>query len=270
MSNLIPFNDIKSMATAIANSRMFGQTAEQMLALMLIAQAEGRHPAIVARDYYVIQGRPTLKADAMLARFQEAGGRIQWHELNENKAEATFSHPIGGEVRLSWTLEMAKKAGLVKQGGPWHQYPRAMLRSRLISEGIRTVYPAAVCGVYTPEEAVDIPPIIEEKHAANESRVIEAVTDECVNQDDVNVIQNFITENESHVIEAVTDERINQDDVNVIQNFIKETGLGTERVLSWVKKVWHVDSFADLTQSQARRLLDKLETWSTKEAVVSG
>jgi hypothetical protein len=238
MSNLIPFNEIKSMASAIANSRMFGQTAEQMLALMLIAQAEGRHPAIVARDYYVIQGRPTLKTDAMLSRFQEVGGRVQWHKLTETEAEATLSHPQGGEVKLSWTLEMAKKAGLVKPG-PWQQYPRAMLRARLISEGIRTVYPAVVCGVYAPEEAVDIPPLVEEKRAANEARVIE----------------------------VVADERINQDGVNIITNFIGEMGLDTERVLSWLRKAWHVESFHDLTQSQASRLLDKLETWSSKEAV---
>ena len=42
---------------------------------------------------------------------------------------------------------------------PWQQYPRAMLRARLLSEGIRTVFPEVVCGVYTPEEVMDIPPL---------------------------------------------------------------------------------------------------------------
>jgi hypothetical protein len=35
-----------------------------------------------------------------------------------------------------------------------------MLRSRLISEGVRTVYPSIVQGVYTPEEIEAIPPEI--------------------------------------------------------------------------------------------------------------
>jgi hypothetical protein len=75
MNHIIPFEEMKGMADAIAKSKLFGmQTPEQVLALMAIAQAEGLHPAMAARDYHIIQGRPALKADAMLARFQSAGG----------------------------------------------------------------------------------------------------------------------------------------------------------------------------------------------------
>jgi hypothetical protein len=120
---------------------------------MFIAQAEGLHPAIAARDYHIVQGRPTLKADAMLARFQTAGGKVEWHELSDTKAEATFSHPAGGAVRLSWDSARAKQAGLSVEKDNWKKYPRAMLRARLVSEGVRTVYPGCVVGTYTPEEA---------------------------------------------------------------------------------------------------------------------
>ena len=69
MNALVPYNDIERMGSAIAKSGLFGiKTPEQAIALMLIAQAEGMHPAIAARDYHVISNRPTLKADAMLAR----------------------------------------------------------------------------------------------------------------------------------------------------------------------------------------------------------
>lgn len=59
MSNaLVPMNVIEKMGTAIAKSGLFGmKTPDQAVALMLIAQAEGMHPAIAARDYHVIQGR---------------------------------------------------------------------------------------------------------------------------------------------------------------------------------------------------------------------
>ena len=90
VNELIPFADIKQMAAAIGQSKMFGQSPEQALALMLVAQAEGRHPAIVARDYHIIQGRPSLKADAMLARFQQEGGRVKWHALTDSIADATW------------------------------------------------------------------------------------------------------------------------------------------------------------------------------------
>jgi hypothetical protein len=128
------------------------------MALMLIAQAEGYHPAIAARDYHVIQGRPTLKADAMLARFQSSGGKVEWKEYTDERVTGVFSHPQGGSVTLSWEIAQAKRIGLYKQGSGWEKYPRAMLRARVISEGIRTVYPGCIAGTYTPEEVQDFQP----------------------------------------------------------------------------------------------------------------
>jgi len=154
---LVPVADIEKMAVAIAKSKMFGmKTADEAFALMLIAQAEGMHPAIAARDYHVIQGRPTLKADAMLARFQNAGGKVQWDVYTDAEVTGTFSHPSGGSLKLTWTFAQAKTIGLTIKDN-WKNYPRAMLRARCISEGIRTVYPGCVVGTYTAEELEEIP-----------------------------------------------------------------------------------------------------------------
>lgn len=147
--------DIEKMAQAIAKSNLFGiKTPEQAMALMLIAQAEGRHPVEAARDYNIIQGRPAKTSDAMLRDFLSSGGKVEWHELTNDKADATFEHPMGGKVRIDWDMERAKKAGL---GGKemWTKYPRQMLRSRTISEGVRSVCPAATSGMYVPEEVKD-------------------------------------------------------------------------------------------------------------------
>ncbi len=159
MSNeLVPIGDIERMASAIAKSGLFGmKTPEQAVALMLIAQAEGMHPAIAARDYHVIQGRPALKADAMLARFQTAGGKVNWTSYTDENVTGVFSHPAGGSVEIAWTMKQARSIGLGTKDN-WKNYPRAMLRARCISEGIRTVYPACVAGVYTPEEVQDFEP----------------------------------------------------------------------------------------------------------------
>ena len=154
-SALVPVDQVERMALAVAKSGLFGvKTPDQAMALMLIAQAEGLHPAIAARDYHVINGRPTLKADAMLARFQTAGGSVRWGEYTDKRVVGTFSHPQGGSVEVAWTVEMATAAGLTKNP-TWKSYPRQMLRARCISEGIRTVFPGVVVGTYTPEEAED-------------------------------------------------------------------------------------------------------------------
>lgn len=156
--NIIPVSDVEKMAVAVAKSGLFGvKQPEQAMALMLIAQAEGMHPAIAARDYHIIQGRPSLKADAMLARFQTAGGKVEWKEYTDTKVIGVFSHPQGGSISVEWSIQMAEKAGLTKNP-TWRQYPRQMLRARCISEGIRTVFPGVVSGFYTPEEVSDFTP----------------------------------------------------------------------------------------------------------------
>ena len=155
MSNLIPVNDLQVMAAAVAKSQLFGaKTIDQAMALMLIAQAEGLHPAIAARDYDVIQGRPSKKAEAMLRDFIASGGKVDWHTLTDSKADATFSHPQGGSVRIDWDVKRASTAGLAGKD-MWKKYPRQMLRSRCISEGIRTVCPSATSGLLAHEEAQD-------------------------------------------------------------------------------------------------------------------
>lgn len=153
---VIPYDQKERMATSLVKSGLFGiKSVDQALALMAIAEAEGLHPATVARDYDVIQGRAAKKPQAMMRDFITAGGRVEWHALDDAHADATFSHPAGGTFRCTWDIERAKRAGLAGKDN-WKSYPRAMLRSRCVSEGIRTVYPGATSGSYTPEEFQDI------------------------------------------------------------------------------------------------------------------
>lgn len=166
MSNIVPYQDMRQMADAMAKSKLFGmKTPDEVIALMLVAQANGQHPAAAARDYDIIQGRPSKKAEAMLRDFIAAGGSVQWHRLDNECAEATFSHPHGGTVRIDWDMRRAKEAGL---GGKdmYRKFPRQMLRSRCISEGVRTVYPVATGGMYAPEEVEAMPRVERDMGAA--------------------------------------------------------------------------------------------------------
>jgi hypothetical protein len=63
---------------------------------------------------------------------------------------------------IEWTIERAAKAGLTQKSGPWQAHPRAMLRARCISEGVRTCFPGVAVGVYTVEEAQDMEPATEQ------------------------------------------------------------------------------------------------------------
>jgi len=174
---LVPMEQMQAMAKSLVASKMFGFKSEaEALSIMLIAQAEGRSPALAARDYHVIQGRPALKADAMLARFQQEGGIVEWDEYTDAKVTGRFSHPKScpKPVAITWTLDMAKRIGLANRDN-WRNYPRAMLRSRVVSEGVRTAYPGIAVGIYTVEEVQDM---TKEKDITPTAGAAEAITEE--------------------------------------------------------------------------------------------
>jgi hypothetical protein len=147
--------EIERIATAIARGGLFGaKDPNAVLTLCLLAQAEGQHPAVVMRDYDLIQGKPAKKAEAMLRDFLTSGGRVQWNRLDDTCADATFSHPMGGEVTIVWDMDRAQRAGLAGKD-MWKKFPRQMLRSRVVSEGVRTVAPMATSGLLASEEVDD-------------------------------------------------------------------------------------------------------------------
>ena len=153
--NWLAYSEMERLAVAIAKSGLFGiRTPEQAIVLMQIAQAEGRHPALAARDYDIIQGRPAKKAEAMHRDFLAGGGKVEWTTLTDDTADATFSHPQGGTARIIWDTDRAALAGLEKKEN-WKKYPRQMLRNRVVSEGVRTVWPMATSGMHLPEEIGD-------------------------------------------------------------------------------------------------------------------
>jgi hypothetical protein len=149
-------SDIERVALAIAKGGLFGSTdPNAVLTLCLLAQAEGQHPAVVFRDYHIIKGKPAKKADAMLRDFLSNGGKIEWHQLDDECVDATFSHPSGGSARITWDKKRVQQAQL--GGNDMHKkYPRQMLRSRVISEGVRTVFPGATSGLYETGEVQDM------------------------------------------------------------------------------------------------------------------
>lgn len=178
----LTFSQIERIATAIARGGLFGSNnLDAVLTLCMVAHAEGQHPAVVFRDYNIIQGRPAKTAEAMHRDFLRAGGTVDWKENSDEACIAVFSHPRGGTAEIKWDLDRARKAGLGKRSSrnpnepsAWEKYPRQLLRSRTVSEGCRTVWPAATGGFYEPGEIFDIV----EQESGDRRIPVEELTDE--------------------------------------------------------------------------------------------
>lgn len=158
---IVQFGEMERMAQYIAKSKLFGAKDEsQAMSLMLLSQAEGMHPMCAIQDFDIVQGRPARKTHSILARFQAAGGSVEWEEISATRACGKFSHKQGGSLRVEWTFEQAKKVGLTGKDN-WKNYPQAMLRARCIAEAVRAVWPAAIGGVMSVEEAQDASPVVD-------------------------------------------------------------------------------------------------------------
>ena len=141
------------MGQKFAKSGMGGCTkVEQGEIIMMECMARRMSPLEFVKDYHLVNGKVTMRADAMAAKFNQAGGHIAWEEFSDKLAKATFTDRRGHKTTISYGIEEAAKAGVANRAGAWKQHTAAMLRARLISKAIRMVAPECITGCYTEDE----------------------------------------------------------------------------------------------------------------------
>ena len=152
--------DIHSMAKQAFSSNLYPVKSEaQAFAVLMTAQSRGMHPWAALEQFHVmeIQGkvRLSMKAEAMLAHFHQAGGHSKIVKNTATECDIELSHERGGTFLSHYDTTMAERAGLLGKD-VWKKYPEDMLFARAVSRGIRKVLPEAVLGIYTPEETEEI------------------------------------------------------------------------------------------------------------------
>ena len=159
MSNIVSISEIRVIAKSAANSKMFSAKAEeQIFMLMLLAQSESIPPVKALMSYDIINGQPALKSSEALARYMDAGGKIEWIKSDKESAKARFTHPSSGSFEYEYTVEDATDAGLIQKDN-WKKNRKAMLRARCTSAGIRMSYPRCLNNMYLAEEVQDFEPV---------------------------------------------------------------------------------------------------------------
>lgn len=89
------------------------------------------------RDFDDIIENPIVKNDSV----------IGYHCTIKRKGKA--------DKESLFTLDMAKKAGLLAKGGVWNQYPERMLKLRARGFALRDAFPDALKGIKSREEVED-------------------------------------------------------------------------------------------------------------------
>jgi hypothetical protein len=117
-----------------------------------------------ARKYDSVNGRPTQKAESLLADFRAKGGKHRVISRSADLASVELEYE-GQKSIFSLSWEEAKTASFVKDRDgkykpTWnHPFLRTkMLWARVISDGVHTLAPEIATGVTVTEEAEDIDP----------------------------------------------------------------------------------------------------------------
>lgn len=119
----------------------------------------GLPPLQALQSIAVINGRPAMWGDAVIALVRGSGLMESMHEdIGDTSATCTVKRRGEEAESRTFSLEDAKKAGLLGKQGPWSQYQKRMLQMRARAWALRDVFPDVLRGVHVAEEAQDIPP----------------------------------------------------------------------------------------------------------------
>lgn len=134
-----------------------GKPGDILVAVQMGAEV-GLKPMQALQNIAVINGRPTIWGDAVLAilkahpHFEDIR---EWEE--EGTAYCAIKRRGQTEQIRSFGVEDARIAGLDKKQGPWTQYPARMRQMRARGFCARDTFPDALKGFIVAEEAMDFP-----------------------------------------------------------------------------------------------------------------
>lgn len=154
--------NLRLLATDMFNSRMFRgvETPAQAVAIIQMGAELGFGPVTSLNIIKIIQGQMTVAARGLLALAQNKAN-VSWKllENNDKVCSIRFSRPKWDDMEVTFSLDEARAAGLLRSGGGWEKYPKDMLFARCASRGIRRIAPDAISGLYATEEIQDAAPL---------------------------------------------------------------------------------------------------------------
>jgi hypothetical protein len=149
--------DVWTLAESAASSKLFPgiNTPQAAFTLMMICQSEGLHPMQALKRYHIIEGRPSMRADAIQAEFQADGGKIKILRCDAEEARAVFSHPVHQPDGFEFHVTMKQFAQTYGGKAVWKNNPSDMLWWRLVTKAVKKIHPGIVVGIPSSEEVMD-------------------------------------------------------------------------------------------------------------------
>jgi len=145
------------LSGALYESRLYHRfgTREAIFAVIIRGREMGLTALTSLDMFHVVEGKPSASAHLLISRakqhpdceyFRYVGGDLTYAEYE------TKSRQNPTPTRFRYTIEDAKRAGVVKGGSNWEKRPAEMLRKTCAVQLARIEYPEALGGLYAQEE----------------------------------------------------------------------------------------------------------------------
>lgn len=149
------YDSILRLGKALAASGYFqdARDANQAVAKILAGRELGIGPIASLTNIYIVKGRITMSANLMASQVKRSG-RYDYKVIKSDKmiCDLEFFEQGQSVGHSVFTIDDAKQAQLVN-GDNWQKYPRNMLYSRAMSNGVKLYCPDVIGGpAYAPDE----------------------------------------------------------------------------------------------------------------------
>lgn len=155
--------DLDKLAERLFRAGMFGADVKNVdvaFAILLAGWEMGFSPTVSVRGIQFSRGKISLSADLTLAACVRRRDVCEYFRLVESSDKAaTYETKRAGApepTRLTWTIEQARRAGLIDKNSVWKAHTEAMLRARCAMALARATFPDLVANLYDPDEAAEI------------------------------------------------------------------------------------------------------------------
>jgi len=159
------FEEAFRLASALAASGLTPKdinTPEKCLVVIMAGAEIGMAPFQALQSFAVVNGRPTLWGDGMLALVRARGFTVQERlsgSVDDGSAVAScvvIRADTGEEIERRFSVADAKRSGLWGKSGPWQQYPQRMLQMRARAWALRDGAADVLRGIGMAEEERDV------------------------------------------------------------------------------------------------------------------
>lgn len=159
-------------------------TAQKVFVALQMGHELNLAPMIAINNIAIVNGRPTVMTDVKKGIAFQTGKVKDYKVIEEKddkgnviavKATATRTD-LNISLEGSFSMIQAEKAGLLNKDN-WKKYPEIMMTHRANSRLFNSLFPELLAGLLTPEEAEDLPKIIDvtpNNHLANAKARLEA------------------------------------------------------------------------------------------------